>query len=107
MINKIIFILILILFTLGIFFFLKNQKKNIRQWLLYAVIQAEKNLGSKTGELKLRQVYSEFIALFPIISKIISFDYFSNLVDLALFEMKALIEENHKVKKYVEGEENV
>ena len=104
MINKIIFILILILFTLGIFFFFKNQRKNIKEWLLYAVTEAEKNLGSKTGELKLRQVYSEFIALFPIISKIISFDYFSNLVDLALFEMKALIEENHKLNKYVEGE---
>ena len=107
MINKIIFILILILFIAGVIFFLRNQRKNIKEWLLYAVTEAEKNLGSKTGELKLRQVYSEFIALFPIISKIVSFDYFSNLVDLALFEMRVLIEENHKLKKYVEGEKNV
>lgn len=96
-------ILITILFIIGITFFILNERKNIKEWLLYAVIEAEKQLGSKTGKIKLRQVYDDFIKSFPIISKIIPFNTFSSLVDMALDEMKQLLKTNPQCKEYVEG----
>lgn len=96
-------ILISLLFLTGAAFFIANQRKNIKEWLLYAVIEAEKELGSKTGKIKLRQVFDCFIVKFPIFSKFISFNAFSNLVDIALDEMKKLIKTNEQCKNYVEG----
>lgn len=97
-------ILIGLLFLVGAIFFILNQRKNIKEWLLYAVIEAEKELGSKTGRIKLRQVFDSFIVTFPTVSKFISFNAFSRLVDLALVEMKKLIESNAQCKEYVEGD---
>ena len=39
---------------------LPNSKKTakVKEWLLFAVVQAEKELGSGTGQLKLRYVYN-------------------------------------------------
>ena len=102
--NYIISILIILLFITGIIFFVINQRKNIKEWLLYAVIKAEKELGSKTGKIKLRQVYNEFINTFPIISKFIKFEWFSSLVDLALTEMKKLLNTNIQCNLYIKGE---
>ena len=103
--NYIISILIILLFITGIIFFVINQRKNIKEWLLYAVIKAEKELGSKTGKIKLRQVYNEFIITFPVISKFIKFKWFSSLVDLALAEMKKLLNTNIQCNIYVKGDE--
>lgn len=97
-------ILIGILLIVGVIVFIINETKNIKEWLLYAVIEAEKQLGSKTGKIKLRQVYDDFIRCFPIISKIMPFTAFSRLVDLALVEMKDILETNKQCKLYVEGE---
>lgn len=97
-------ILIGLLFIAGVVFFVINQRKNINEWLLYAVIEAEKLLGSKTGKIKLRQVFVWFVDTFPIISKFVSFTAFSSLVDMALVEMKKLITTNEQCKMYVEGE---
>lgn len=96
-------ILIGLLFITGVIFFILNQRKNIKEWLLYAVTKAERELGSKTGKIKLRQVYDWFIVSFPITSKIISFNAFSRLVDIALEEMRHLLETNEQCKLYVEG----
>ena len=103
--NYIISILIILLFITGIIFFVINQRKNIKEWLLYAVIKAEEELGSKTGKIKLRQVYNEFIITFPVISKFIKFEWFSSLVDMALVEMKKLLNTNLKCNIYVNGDE--
>lgn len=100
------YILIILLFITGIIFFAINQRKNIKEWLLYAVIEAEKELGSKTGKIKLRQVYNSFINTFPIVSKIISFNVFSSLVDSALVEMKKLLSTNIQCNLYIKGEAN-
>lgn len=96
-------ILIGLLFIVGLCFFIINQRRNIKEWLLYAVIEAEKDLGAKTGKIKLRQVYDWFINTFPVVSKIISFNAFSKLVDLALVEMKTILATNSECKTYVEG----
>ena len=80
----------------------KEQTKKIKAWLLQAVIEAEKELGNKTGKVKLSVVYDAFIVRFPMTAKFISFDTFSNYVDLALDEMKKLLETNEAIKQYVE-----
>lgn len=97
-------ILIGLLFIAGIVIFVINQRKNIIEWLVYVVTEAEKNFGSKMGKIKLRQVYDWFIATFPIISKIVPFKAFSSLVDIALKEMKYLLDTNENIAKYVDGE---
>ena len=43
----------------------EKQIEMIKQWLLLAVTQAEKELGEKTGQLKLRYVYDLFIKTYP------------------------------------------
>lgn len=80
----------------------KEQVNKIKSWLLLAVVQAETELGEKTGRLKLAMVYDAFIVRFPMTAKFISFETFSSYVDMALEEMKNLLESNQAVKKYVE-----
>lgn len=80
-----------------------EQIKSIKEWLLYAVTEAEKELGSGTGKLKLRYVYNMFIERFSFISKIITFEMFSDLVDEALDEMRKMLSTNKAVLEYVEG----
>ena len=74
------------------------------EWLKYAVTEAERELGSGTGQIKLRKVYDLFIAKYPKLSIIIPFSIFSHWVDLALDEMKKAFETNPAIKKYVVGE---
>jgi len=81
-----------------------SQISKIKEWLLYAVTEAEATLGSQTGILKLRMVYDMFIARFSMVAKIVSFDTFSYWVDEALDEMRELLEKNEAVKSIVIGE---
>ena len=73
MVNDIIFALIIIAaICLFIVWFLKlgkeRQLKVITEWLLLAVIKAEKELGDGTGQIKLRFVYDLFIDKFKFAS---------------------------------------
>lgn len=77
------------------------QLDNVREWLLYAVTEAERELGSGTGQLKLRSVYDMFVLRFPSLVHIIPFDWFSELVDEALVEMREMLAKNQNVKKIV------
>ena len=61
-----------------------KQLNKVREWLLYAVTIAEKELGGGTGKIKLRYVYDMFIAKFPKLVKAVSFEAFSGLVDEVL-----------------------
>ena len=83
---------------------LPNSKKakKVKEWLLFAVVQAEKELGSGTGQLKLRYVYNLALSKFPIFIKLIPFELFSNFVDEALQQLENLIEDSEGVKKYIE-----
>ncbi len=97
-------ILILILAIVGaVELVIVKDKKKAKEWLLLAVLEAEKLYGSKTGAVKLRYVYDMFLATFPILSRVVSFEEFSKLVDDALDEMKHLINTNIKVFEYVGG----
>ena len=75
----------------------------IKEWLLFAVIQAEKELGGGTGQVKLRYVWDMFIKTFPALAPLVSFELFSKLVDEALEQMRHLLETNCDVLYYVEA----
>ena len=78
-----------------------KQLQKVREWLLFAVTEAEKALGSGTGKLKLRYVYDLFLSRFPWVSRLITFDAFSLLVDEALEEMRTMLNTNDSVANYV------
>lgn len=84
----------------------EEQIKSVKEWLLWAVTEAEKEFGSGTGKLKLRFVYDMFVNAFPWLSKVISFDAFSEMVDEVLVEMNKLLADNNAVRNYVEGNDN-
>lgn len=76
----------------------------VKEWLKYAVCIAEEELGSGTGQLKLRRVYDMFIDAFPVMSSIMPFNIFSKLVDVALEWMREQLEKNESFKAAIEGE---
>lgn len=92
-----------IVLIIGVIIGLIKEKKNVMKWLFYAVTEAEKILGSKTGQLKLAQVFANFITAFPFFSKIITFNTFSKWVDIALEKMKEYLKDNENANKYVEN----
>lgn len=78
-----------------------EQISKVKEWLLYAVAAAEKELGSGTGQIKLRYVYDMFIAKFPYLVKVIPFDTFSLLVDESLDKFKVMLESNNNLQSYI------
>lgn len=79
----------------------EEQIKQIKEWLLYAVAEAEKELGGGTGKLKLRYVYDKFIAEFGSLALLIPFETFSNLVDEVLEEFRNLLKTNTSISNYI------
>lgn len=100
-------IIIAVCYAIYVFFKMpsNSQLKSVSEWLLYAVAQAEKELGSGTGQLKLRYVYDMFIVRFNALAKVVSFEAFSLLVDEALNIFKEMLRDNSSVGKYVGVEE--
>lgn len=80
-----------------------QQIAKVKEWLKWAVTQAEKELGSGTGQLKLRYVYDLFVKQYPDIAVIISFDAFSDYVSEALEWLNNQLETNPNLKNIVEG----
>lgn len=80
----------------------EQQVTTIKEWLLWAVIEAEKEFKGGTGALKLRYVYNLFLERFPSLSSIIPFELFSLWVDEVLVQMKHLLETNEAVAKFVD-----
>lgn len=99
-------IILVICFALYILKFLKSpsdaQIKMVKEWLLWCVIECEKALGSGTGVAKLRMAYDMFIAKFPQIASMITFELFSLWVDEALDTMRHLLETNLDIAAYVQ-----
>ena len=85
-------------------YFLLNGKRSVMEFLLQAVIMAERDLGSGTGKIKLSVVYGNFIEKYPIFSKIIPFPVFSAWVDAVLEDMMDILSNNKKARAYVENE---
>lgn len=96
--------LIAVVATVGLIkFFIFKDKESATKWLLYAVLEAEKEFGSKTGQIKLRYVYDWFIKTYPFLSKFISFKEFGEMVDTSLEDMRHLINTNTAIFDYVGG----
>lgn len=81
----------------------EEQIARVKKWLLWAVTEAEKELGSGTGKLKLTAVYDMFVQRFPWVAKIITFERFSNLVDEVLEDMRDMLKQNKAAAEYVES----
>ncbi len=103
-----LFIALFAVITVGgyaLYVFIKRptteQLAKVKEWLLYAVTKAEKELGGGTGQIKLRYVYDMFVAKFPFLVQVVSFDQFSVLVDESLDKFRALLDTNTAVKDYV------
>lgn len=77
------------------------QKEKVKEWLKWAVVEAEKLLGSGTGQLKLRQVYDWFCEQFSFLSAIIPFQVFSAWVDVALETANKWLSDNKQIQAYV------
>ena len=95
----IVALIVLLIIVSGIIFaFFKSpsemQLRKVKAWLLLAVTQAEAELGSGTGKLKLRFVYDLFITKFTWIARVISFEMFTDLVEDALDEMRDMLKTN-------------
>ena len=90
----------------GIYQFIKLEKDKqleiVKEWLLLAVVEAEKKLGGGTGQIKLRYVYEMFIEKFKFLALMITFEQFSVMVDMALDKMRLMLSSNEKLKDYVE-----
>ena len=84
----------------------EKQVAKIKEWLIWACIEAEKALQSGTGQLKLRQVYDMFCAVpaFSWVAKLISFEMFSDWVSEALVTVKQMLVSNEALATYVYGE---
>jgi hypothetical protein len=82
-----------------------ERMAQIKSWLLWAVTEAEIELGEKTGKLKLSLVYGAFVEKFPWLAKIVPVSLFSSLVDEALLEMRRLLTTNTVVNTMVYGDE--
>lgn len=83
-----------------------KQIAKIKEWLVWACIEAEKALQSGTGQLKLRGVYNMFCAVpaFTWVAKLISFELFSEWVSDALATAKEMMINNKALAEYVYGE---
>ncbi len=99
--EKYILIITIIIAAVAAIYFVVTYPKKAKEWLLWAVIQAEKELGSRTGQLKLRRVYEMFLIRFPKLAAFISFETFSKWVDIALDKMESLISANAKIEDFV------
>ena len=81
----------------------EEQLLALSEWLKFAVVEAEKALGSGTGQLKLRFVWNMAIERFSWIEKMLDFGKFSYFVDLALVWMRSQLESNKDISTYIEG----
>lgn len=100
-------IILLAIVGLGVYKFVKLDKEtkiaNIKQWLKLAVVEAEKALGSGTGQLKLRYVYDLAVKQFPWIVTLVTFEIFSEWVDEALDWMRDQLKQNSAIDEYTKS----
>ena len=94
-------ILVVLILLFGIYYTITNKQK-VKMWLEWAVTSVEKELGTKTGQLKLRKVYDMFIERFPVFSKLVPFSTFSLWVDEALEFLRNQLANNEAIKAFVE-----
>ena len=93
----VVFLFVVILGILALRF------SSFKNWLVYAVSEAEKCLGAKTGRLKIRYAYDLALKKFPTLAKIIPWGVFSWLIDKALIVMREMLS-NKEIAGYIEND---
>ena len=78
-----------------------EQVRIIKECLVNWVVQAEAQLGSGTGKVKLSEVYGQFCKAFPIIKSAVPFETFSTGVDEALDQMREMLKVNPSLRDVV------
>ena len=89
----------------AVLFALMIYVMGFKNWLVWAVCEAEAALGSKVGALKLRYAYDLAVKQYPILAKVIPFALFRQMVDNALVVMKDMIQKNDAIKAVLTTEE--
>ena len=97
---RIIFLIVAAVFAV-VLTILSLRFSSFRNWLVFAVSEAEKALGGGTGKLKLRYAYNIAIKYFPTLTKMIPFSLFSVMVDNALETMRAMIDTNKAISDVI------
>lgn len=82
-----------------------KQISNVKEWLKFAVIEAEIALGSGTGQLKLRMVYDMALMKFNWLGKVVTFERFSEWVDESLEWMNHQLSTNNNISNIVKSAE--
>lgn len=104
------FICVLMCIVENIYIFYKEPKskriENVREWVLWAVVEAEKKYKGGTGALKLHAVYNMACERFKWLPSVVTFDTFSQWVDEALIWMRVQLTSNENVKSYIEDKDN-
>lgn len=98
--EKVEAIILAIILIVGLISFLLRAG-NIQKLLVWACLEAERRFGSKTGQVKLKYVYDWFTTKYPIISSLVPFEMFSKMVDIALVEMRHLIDTNMQLFEFI------
>lgn len=99
-------IIVLLVLVCGVITFFKD-KKNLKNTLLYLCTEAEKQYGSKTGQIKLSYTWDQACQAFPFLTKFLTFDMFSKMVDKCLVNFKNMVISNEKVAEYVGAEKKI
>ncbi|WP_312907999.1 hypothetical protein [Tissierella praeacuta] len=95
-------ILVGLLFVIGLLFLYKRGKKElVRKVVLSLVVQAEKTLGSGTGELKYAMVVESVYKVLPsILTLLISEKELDNLIEDGVQYMKKYLENGKDLLGY-------
>lgn len=98
------YIIVLLVLIGGAIAFFKGEKKSLKDWLLYACTIAEREFGSKTGQLKLKYVWSMACEQFKFLTTFLTFEKFSKMVDDCLIDFRHLIETNDHIAGYINSD---
>lgn len=95
-------ILVVLVFIIGLLFLYKKGKKEfVNQVILSLVVQAEKTLGSGTGDLKYVMVVENLYKILPPILKLlISQEELDNMIEEAVQALKVYLEGNTNLLGY-------
>lgn len=95
-------IIVALLFIIGLLFLYKSKKQDfVKQVVLSLVIQAEKALGSGTGELKYAMVIEElYLALPPIVRLLISKKELDLMIENSVDYLKEYLSKNRDLLGY-------
>lgn len=95
-------ILVVLVFIIGLLFLYKRGKKEfVRQAVLSLVVQAEKALGSGTGELKYAMVVENIYKMLPgILTLLISKKELDDIIEDGVQYMKKYLSEDKDLLGY-------